>query len=69
MHRLPQDEEDRQRHLLDLDEIARQGARRILAEALEPRSKPTSRQPGTTARSKATLWSFAMVTPGSVRSS
>jgi transposase-like protein len=27
--------EDRERHLLDLDEIARQGARRMLAEALE----------------------------------
>jgi putative transposase len=35
MHRLHQKEEDRQRHLLDLDEIARQGARRMLAEALQ----------------------------------
>jgi len=35
MHRLHQNEEDRERHLLDLDEIARQGARRMLAEALE----------------------------------
>ena len=35
MHTLHQNEEDRERHLLDLDEIARQGARRMLAEALE----------------------------------
>jgi transposase-like protein len=35
MHRLHQNEEDRERHLLDLDEIARQGAKRMLAEALE----------------------------------
>lgn len=35
MHRLHQNEEDREQHLLDLDEIARQGARRMLAEALE----------------------------------
>jgi putative transposase len=35
VHRLHQNEEDRERHLLDLDEIARQGARRMLAEALE----------------------------------
>jgi putative transposase len=35
MHRLHQNEEDRERHLLDLDEIARQAARRMLAEALD----------------------------------
>jgi putative transposase len=35
MQRLHQDEEGRERHLLDLDEIARQGARRMLAQALE----------------------------------
>jgi putative transposase len=35
MHRLHRDGEDREQHLLDLDEIARQGARRMLAEALE----------------------------------
>jgi putative transposase len=35
MHRVHQKEEDRERHLLDLDEIARQGARRMLAEALQ----------------------------------
>ena len=35
MHRLHRNEEDRERHLLDLDEIARAGARRMLAEALE----------------------------------
>jgi putative transposase len=35
MHRVHQNVEDRERHLLDLDEIARQGARRMLAEALE----------------------------------
>jgi hypothetical protein len=36
MHRVHQkEEEDRERHLLDLDEIARQGARRMLAEALQ----------------------------------
>ena len=35
MHRVHQKEEDREQHLLDLDEIARQGARRMLAEALQ----------------------------------
>jgi transposase-like protein len=35
MHRLHQDERVREEHLLDLDEIARRGARRMLAEALE----------------------------------
>ena len=35
MQRLHQTEEDREHKLLDLDEIARQGARRMLAEALE----------------------------------
>ncbi len=35
MHRLHQDKEVREELLLDLDEIARQGARRMLAEALE----------------------------------
>jgi transposase-like protein len=35
MRRVHQDEEDRERRLLDLDEIARRGARRMLAQALE----------------------------------
>jgi hypothetical protein len=35
MHRVHQDQRDREQHLLDLEEIARQGARRMLAEALE----------------------------------
>jgi transposase-like protein len=35
MHGLHQDEQGREQELLDLDEIARQGARRMLAEALE----------------------------------
>lgn len=35
MHRVHQDQRGRQQQLLDLDEIARQGARRMLAEALE----------------------------------
>lgn len=35
MHRVHQDQEGREQKLLDLDEIARQGARRMLAEALE----------------------------------
>lgn len=35
MHRLHQDEQGREQELLGLDEIARQGARRMLAEALE----------------------------------
>jgi transposase-like protein len=35
MGRLHQDEQNREQNLLDLDEIARQGARRMLAEALE----------------------------------
>ena len=39
MHRVHQKEEDREQHLLDLDEIARQGARRMLAEALQAEVK------------------------------
>lgn len=35
MERIHQVEGDREEHLLDLDEIARRGARRMLAEALE----------------------------------
>ncbi len=35
MHRLHQHEHDREQAMLDLDEITRQGARRMLAEALE----------------------------------
>jgi transposase-like protein len=35
MHRLHQDEQDREELTLDLDELARLGARRMLAEALE----------------------------------
>ena len=35
MHRVRQDEKARQELMLDLDEIARRGARRMLAEALE----------------------------------
>lgn len=35
MHRLHQDEQVHEQAMLDLDEIARQGARRMLAEALE----------------------------------
>jgi putative transposase len=35
MHRVHQDQRGREQQLLDLDEIARQGARRMLAEALE----------------------------------
>ena len=35
MHRVHQDEAGREQRLLDLDEIARAGARRMLAEALE----------------------------------
>jgi putative transposase len=35
MHRLHQEERVREEHLLDLDEIARRGARKMLAEALE----------------------------------
>ena len=35
MHRVHQDEAMRERLMLDLDEIARQGARRMLAQALE----------------------------------
>ena len=35
MYRLHQDEPQREERLLDLDEIARAGARRMLAEALE----------------------------------
>jgi hypothetical protein len=34
-HRLHQDEEGREQRLLDLDEIARQGARKMIAQALE----------------------------------
>lgn len=35
MHRVHQDEKLREELMLDLDEIARQGARRMLAKALE----------------------------------
>jgi putative transposase len=35
MRTVQHDDEDRQQHFLDLDELARQGARRMLAEALE----------------------------------
>src|SRR5215207_8315096 len=35
MQTVHHDDGDRQPHMLDLDEIARQGARRMLAEALE----------------------------------
>jgi putative transposase len=35
MYTLHQDEHDREQNLLDLDEIARAGARRMLDEALE----------------------------------
>lgn len=35
MQTVHHDGEDRQQFMLDLDEIARQGARRMLAEALE----------------------------------
>ncbi len=35
MRRVYHDDEDRQQHLLDVDEIAHQGAGRMLAEALE----------------------------------
>jgi putative transposase len=35
MHRVHQDQRGREQQVLDLDEIARQGARRMLAEALE----------------------------------
>jgi putative transposase len=35
MRSIHQDHEGRERFMLDLDEIARQGARRMLAEALE----------------------------------
>ena len=35
MHRVHQEQQGREQQLLDLDEIARQGARRMLAEALE----------------------------------
>jgi transposase-like protein len=35
VRRVHHDDEDRQQYLLDLDEIARQGARRMLRQALE----------------------------------
>jgi hypothetical protein len=35
MHRVHQEQQGREQQLLDLDEIARQGAGRMLAEALE----------------------------------
>ena len=54
---------------LDLDEIARAGARRMLAEALEAEVEPTSRRPENSATSKDAPWSFATATPESVRSS
>jgi hypothetical protein len=50
MHRVHQDEAMRERLMLDLDEIARQGARRMLAQALEAEVEAlTLRPPGTSA--------------------
>jgi hypothetical protein len=42
--------------VLDLDEIARQGAKKMLTQALETGSKPISMRPGTRATSKVAPW-------------
>jgi hypothetical protein len=69
MSSIHQDDRAREEHLLDLDEIARQGARRMLAQALEAEVDAyTSRQPEISAMSKAGLWLCATATPGSARS-
>lgn len=70
MRTLHHDEEDRQQYILDLDEIARQGARRMLAlRHWRRRSEPTSRQPGTGVMKMVTPWWCAMGEPENVRSS
>ncbi len=57
MHRLHQDEQVHEQAMLDLDEIARQGARRMLAEALEAEvQETTSMPPAASATSRATPW-------------
>ena len=73
MFRVHQDDEAREELALDLDEIARQGARRMLAQALEAEVDayivPTSKRPAINATREATPWSFAMGALGSARSS
>ena len=70
MHRLHQDERVREELLLDLDEIARQGAKRMLAEALEAEVEAYLEAARAERDEQGRApWSFAMATPGSVRSS
>ena len=69
MHRLHQDEAKREELLLDLDEIARAGARRMLAEALEAEVQEYIEAPEASAMMTVTLWWSATATPESGNSS
>jgi hypothetical protein len=69
MYRLHQDEAQREELLLDLDEIARAGARRMLAEALEAEVHFTSKAPGASATMMVAPWWSATATPESASSS
>lgn len=68
MLRVHQEELAREEFVLDLDEIARQGARRMLAQALEAEVQAlTSKLPKENATTTGTPWSFAMATLKSER--
>ena len=58
MHRVHQDEKARQELMLDLDEIARQGAKKMLAQALLEalKYKTTSKLPEASASREAMPW-------------
>jgi hypothetical protein len=70
MFRLHHDGEAREELTLDLDEIARAGARRMLAHALEAEVDSYIEAAKKTSATKMAMpWSFAMGTLRSVRSS
>lgn len=70
MRRVHHDDEARQQHMLDLDEIARAGARRMLAEALEAEVEAyLEAAKGQRDEREDTPWSQETATPGSGRSS
>ncbi len=68
MQRIHQSEEAREGFMLDLDEIAREGARRMLAYALErPKSRRMSRRPQESGTSGVMHSSQETATPESAR--
>jgi hypothetical protein len=69
MHRVHQDEKAREELMLDLDEIARAGARRMLAQALEAEVEAYLDAAKDQRDSTDAPWLFAMGVPGSARSS